>query len=125
MYRHLLAVGASRSRIGTQGRWGEQGKEADVSEGSSLILDPQVEPVRTCCWLRLLLPLPILGLLNQRQCLGWGTWVVLGSKYKKGTNLTLLPSTAHARPAIIWLPGSRMVSQAVACHGEIPKRKKR
>lgn len=122
MYRHLLAVGASRARIGTQGRWGEQGKEADVSEGSSLILDPQVEPGRTCCWLRLLLPLPILGLLNQRQCLGWGTWVVLGSRYKKGTNLTLLPSAAHTRPAIIWLPGSRMVSQAVACHGEIPKR---
>lgn len=37
----------------------------------------------------------------------------------------LLPSTAHTRPAIIWLPSGRMVSQAVACHGEIPKRGKR
>ena len=85
---------------------------ADVSKGSSLILDPQLEPGRTCCWLKLLPPLPILGLLNQRQGLDWGTWVVPDSKHKKGTNLTLsclqqptLDQLSSGCPAVGWSVG--------------------
>lgn len=43
-------------------------------------------------------PLPILGLLNQRQGLGWvGHGVVLDSKHKKGT--TLPPCLQQPTPA--------------------------